>query len=78
MTLRYIVGGLGFFAVSLVLGLALLLIAPLEAIRGLCALAIAAATAGCALHLAAFRRIGPNRGRRGDNDERSPSPNGLH
>jgi len=56
---RFVVGGLRFFAASFLLGLLLLLVAPLDDIRAFCALALVCSATGFALHVAALREIDP-------------------
>ena len=56
---RFVVGGLRFFAAAFLVGLLLLLLAPLDVIRAFCALALVCSAAGFALHVAALRDIDP-------------------
>ena len=56
---RFVVGGVRFFAASFLVGLLLLLLAPLDVIRAFCALALVCSAAGFALHVAALREIDP-------------------
>lgn len=56
---RFLTAGLGFFASATVVGLVLLAVAPVDAVRALCGFAVACAAAGFLLHYFALRARDP-------------------
>ena len=59
MSARFIRTGLRFYPSAFLIGLVLMLVAPVDVIRILCATSLACATAGFALHLYALRVSDP-------------------
>ena len=59
MSVRFIRAGLRFYPSAFLIGLVMMLVAPADVVRVLCATSLACATAGFALHLYALRVADP-------------------
>lgn len=59
MSERFLVEGLRFYVAAFIVGIVLMLVAPINAVRALCAFAICCAAAGFAIHLYALSTLDP-------------------